>query len=72
MERQASFVQRALATIAGRHQREYDDERVVSVLVVGHSYGGMVAKGGVAAALGDVEVDVHVPVLLTLGAPHQR
>ena len=83
LERQASFVSRALATVAGRHQQRQqgdgggDDEgkeRGVSVLVVGHSYGGMVAKGGVAEALAlGKEVDgVNVPVLLTLGAPHQR
>lgn len=82
LERQASFVSRALATIARRHQQHYsgdnDDGRGkagVSVLVVGHSYGGMVAKGGVAAALAEgegVDGSVNVPVLLTLGAPHQR
>lgn len=77
LERQAACVQRALAAIAARHGDS------ASVLVVGHSYGGVVAKRGVAHVLAaaaavwsggdkDSRHHPHVPVLVTLGAPHQR
>lgn len=85
LERQAAFVRRALEAIAWRHRDVYgggEEEglvgggkggRRVSVLVVAHSYGGMVAKGGVAGVLRDADKHVvEVPVLVTLGAPHQR
>ncbi len=94
LDRQAAFVHRALEAIAARHSPSPSGldsmmeaaPAAVPVLVVGHSYGGMVAKGGVARALaavaaaagaegkgeGGAKRALHVPILLTLGSPHQR
>lgn len=79
LERQATFVHRALKVIAARHSGgETTTITAASVLVVGHSYGGIVAKAGVARVLaaaireGEGGKHPHVPALLTLGTPHQR
>lgn len=92
LHRQAKFVHRALEAIAARHQASSVDSKsgkmgegghgTASILVVGHSYGGVVAKGGVARLLrkegekekagGKGRRGVRVPALLTLGSPHQR
>lgn len=80
LERQATFVHRALKAIAARHSgSEATTTTTASVLVVGHSYGGMVAKAGVARVLAAAIREgreggkhLQVPALLTLGTPHQR